>query len=134
MQKNNVSFDGVRLHVLTILTKSKYVVRSGIRAHAYKSRLRPERSALDRSAILTYKSPVSSESFLAKLWTFSSPESLDPLSRRSFGTRKKLRCQKKKMLLCYLQFVFKQPQFKIHFNLWTSSFRLPCRGLFILNN
>ena len=32
----------------------KYVrVRSGIRTHAYKSRLRPERSALDRSAILT---------------------------------------------------------------------------------
>ena len=29
-------------------------VRSGIRTHAYKSRLRPERSALDRSAILTY--------------------------------------------------------------------------------
>ena len=29
-------------------------VRSGIRTHAYKSRLRPERSALDRSAILTH--------------------------------------------------------------------------------
>ena len=28
-------------------------VRSGIRTHAYKSRLRPERSALDHSAILT---------------------------------------------------------------------------------
>ena len=28
-------------------------VRSGIRTHAYMSRLRPERSALDRSAILT---------------------------------------------------------------------------------
>ena len=28
-------------------------VRSGIRTHAYRSRLRPERSALDRSAILT---------------------------------------------------------------------------------
>ena len=28
-------------------------VRSGIRTHAYKRRLRPERSALDRSAILT---------------------------------------------------------------------------------
>ena len=28
-------------------------VRSGIRTHAYNSRLRPERSALDRSAILT---------------------------------------------------------------------------------
>ena len=32
--------------------KLKYV-RSGIRTHAYKSRLRPERSALDHSAILT---------------------------------------------------------------------------------
>ena len=31
----------------------KVTVRSGIRTHAYKSRLRPERSALDRSAILT---------------------------------------------------------------------------------
>ena len=29
-------------------------VRSGIRTHAYKSRLRPERSALDHSAILTH--------------------------------------------------------------------------------
>ena len=33
--------------------KRKKDVRSGIRTHAYKSRLRPERSALDRSAILT---------------------------------------------------------------------------------
>ena len=32
-------------------------VRSGIRTHAYMSRLRPERSALDRSAILTYCHP-----------------------------------------------------------------------------
>ena len=29
------------------------IVRSGIRTHAYKCRLRPERSALDHSAILT---------------------------------------------------------------------------------
>ena len=42
-------FDGIRLHVFVILTKSRCVVRSGIRTHAYKSRLRPERSALDRS-------------------------------------------------------------------------------------
>ena len=34
--------------------KKKNYVRSGIRTHAYKSRLRPERSALDRSAILTH--------------------------------------------------------------------------------
>ena len=33
--------------------KKKKTVRSGIRTHAYNSRLRPERSALDRSAILT---------------------------------------------------------------------------------
>ena len=33
--------------------KEKRYVRSGIRTHAYISRLRPERSALDRSAILT---------------------------------------------------------------------------------
>ena len=31
----------------------KYFVRSGIRTHAHRSGLRPERSALDRSAILT---------------------------------------------------------------------------------
>ena len=30
-------------------------VRSGIRTHAYRCRLRPERSALDRSAILTLR-------------------------------------------------------------------------------
>ena len=33
----------------------KYFVRSGIRTHAHRSGLRPERSALDRSAILTMK-------------------------------------------------------------------------------
>ena len=31
----------------------KYFVRSGIRTHAHRSGLRPERSALDHSAILT---------------------------------------------------------------------------------
>ena len=31
----------------------KTFVRSGIRTHAWRTRLRPERSALDRSAILT---------------------------------------------------------------------------------
>ena len=34
---------------------SKCFVRSGIRTHAHRSGLRPERSALDRSAILTLK-------------------------------------------------------------------------------
>jgi hypothetical protein len=33
--------------------KKKTVVRSGIRTHAHRSGLRPERSALDLSAILT---------------------------------------------------------------------------------
>ena len=33
--------------------KIKGFVRSGIRTHAHRSGLRPERSALDRSAILT---------------------------------------------------------------------------------
>ena len=32
---------------------TKVIVRSGIRTHAHRSGLRPERSALDRSAILT---------------------------------------------------------------------------------
>ena len=34
-------------------TKQKDFVRSGIRTHAHRSGLRPERSALDLSAILT---------------------------------------------------------------------------------
>ena len=41
------------ISVIIMLAKSRWVVRSGIRTHAYKSRLRPERSALDHSAILT---------------------------------------------------------------------------------
>ena len=35
------------------ITKNRWIVRSGIRTHAYQGRLRPELSALDRSAILT---------------------------------------------------------------------------------
>ena len=35
------------------LVPRKCFVRSGIRTHAWRTRLRPERSALDRSAILT---------------------------------------------------------------------------------
>ena len=61
--------------VIIMLAKSRWVVRSGIRTHAYKSRLRPERSALDRSAILncTWRKAVSlvrKESYFVKLWTF----------------------------------------------------------------
>ena len=33
--------------------QKRAIVRSGIRTHAHRSGLRPERSALDRSAILT---------------------------------------------------------------------------------
>ena len=36
------------------LKVKRYLVRSGIRTHAHISGLRPERSALDHSAILTY--------------------------------------------------------------------------------
>ena len=36
-----------------LLFGRKRFVRSGIRTHAWRTRLRPERSALDRSAILT---------------------------------------------------------------------------------
>ena len=39
--------------MLPIIYSLKYLVRSGIRTHAYSCRLRPERSALDHSAILT---------------------------------------------------------------------------------
>ena len=55
--RKNYSSNCARLHVFIILIKSKCAVRSGIRTHAYKSRLRPERSALDRSAILTCTLP-----------------------------------------------------------------------------
>ena len=37
-----------------LLKNNKHFVRSGIRTHAHISGLRPERSALDHSAILTY--------------------------------------------------------------------------------
>ena len=37
------------------ILNDKTLVRSGIRTHAHRSGLRPERSALDRSAILTLK-------------------------------------------------------------------------------
>ena len=39
--------------MLPIIYFLKYLVRSGIRTHAYSCRMRPERSALDHSAILT---------------------------------------------------------------------------------
>ena len=48
-----------RFHCATLLSieirlKQKGFVRSGIRTHAHRSGLRPERSALDLSAILTH--------------------------------------------------------------------------------
>ena len=39
--------------MLPIIYFLKYLVRSGIRTHAYSCRLRPEHSALDHSATLT---------------------------------------------------------------------------------
>ncbi len=36
------------------MKKKRVIVRSGIRTHAHRSGLRPERSALDHSAILTW--------------------------------------------------------------------------------
>ena len=44
-------------------------VRSGIRTHAYKCRLRPERSALDRSAILTNHKTKTFHSLIYNDWT-----------------------------------------------------------------
>ena len=47
--------DIAKFYVYKIVTKKfKTFVRSGIRTHAHRSGLRPERSALDHSAILTY--------------------------------------------------------------------------------
>ncbi len=46
---------GVSLLSHTVTNRTvKQIVRSGIRTHAWRTRLRPERSALDRSAILTF--------------------------------------------------------------------------------
>ena len=42
------------LSKLKSLNSKKIYVRSGIRTHAWRTRLRPERSALDHSAILTW--------------------------------------------------------------------------------
>ena len=52
-----------RFHCATLLSmarsgQKKCVVRSGIRTHAHRSGLRPERSALDLSAILTHVAVV----------------------------------------------------------------------------
>ena len=46
------------LLVISINKCKSHVVRSGIRTHAHRSGLRPERSALDRSAILTVLVPL----------------------------------------------------------------------------
>ena len=43
----------VRLILTLSISRFKKFVRSGIRTHAHRSGLRPERSALDHSAILT---------------------------------------------------------------------------------
>ena len=50
--EKNDCCNSVRPYVFII--KRGWNVRNGIRTHAYESRLRPERSALDRSAVLTY--------------------------------------------------------------------------------
>ena len=48
-------FEMTFLNVNVISNKMrKIIVRSGIRTHAQRTGLRPERSALDRSAILTF--------------------------------------------------------------------------------
>ena len=46
------SYDLFLIYVMPLNIIKNYV-RSGIRTHAWKTRLRPERSALDHSAILT---------------------------------------------------------------------------------
>ena len=43
--------------LMAVICAKSPCVRSGIRTHAYISRLRPERSALDHSAILTVAFP-----------------------------------------------------------------------------
>ena len=53
--KGNVNLDLTPVQdYIDIFCLTKIYVRSGIRTHAWRTRLRPERSALDRSAILTW--------------------------------------------------------------------------------
>ena len=65
----------------------KYFVRSGIRTHAHRSGLRPERSALDLSAILTHttlgrtvKTPVGHQGFWSRDRPISVPHHRGPFS------------------------------------------------------
>ena len=51
--KSILAHDELQAHDGHALCGRKTFVRSGIRTHAWRTRLRPERSALDRSAILT---------------------------------------------------------------------------------
>ena len=51
--RQNVEDLATQLQVNFSEKEKNVIVRSGIRTHAWRTRLRPERSALDRSAILT---------------------------------------------------------------------------------
>ena len=51
--RTQCEFDAKGCDLLPRDDREKMFVRSGIRTHAHRSGLRPERSALDRSAILT---------------------------------------------------------------------------------
>ena len=75
---------------------SQKCVRSGIWTHAYKSRLRPERSALDHSAILTcfahgkgkifqYCGEVQVQSFIVILQLLTDKQSDDKQSDQTKG-------------------------------------------------
>ena len=74
IEKKNCSRASTFNDVFIILTKRRCIVRSGIRTHAYKSRLRPERSALDRSAILTHSHILAQT--LVRKESHSRPQSL----------------------------------------------------------
>ena len=77
---------GVRVYV----SISKHVVRSGIRTHAHRSGLRPERSALDRSAILTMKK--TSSKGCTDAYTILSPlnDTVNLVKHPGFEPRKRL--------------------------------------------
>ena len=80
-------FQSVAFKLYTHRFPGKRFVRSGIRTHAWRTRLRPERSALDRSAILTphWKCGPSRNRLR---WHWEWPATFWARSRTSFAAKK----------------------------------------------
>ena len=79
-------YDSYLIIFKKVLFRVRYTitVRSGIRTHAYESRLRPERSALDHSAILNanYCQFLSNISFISLFLKWFDTENVKKAARR----------------------------------------------------